>query len=264
MSLGSLVGALALFVTVQIARAPRHAAAAFVAGDASGRLGDIASTSATTTRAGSPRDSEVSETLSTTGDVAPDRNLDEIRATIAAATNTYMSDMLVDLKHQIVRWPDKREQGLRVWVQSMSDIPGWDLRYAQMARDAIADWGGDGVPLRFDFILDSATADVRLVWLDRFPAAVGRRVGTTRRRNDHNGWLSEAEISVAVHDSAGATIRPEDLAGIVRHEAGHALGLGHSRDPKTKMYPIETVNDITPMDRATLRLLYQLPPGVLP
>ena len=92
----------------------------------------------------------------------------------------------------------------------------------------------------------------------------GRRVGTTKRRNDRNGWLSQADISVAIHDSAGATIRPVDLAGIVRHEAGHALGLGHSRDPKTKMFPVETVNDITPTDRATLRLLYQLPPGALP
>jgi predicted Zn-dependent protease len=70
-----------------------------------------------------------------------------------------------------------------------------------------------------------------------------------------------AEIDVAVHDSSGRTIPPSGLAGIVRHEAGHALGLGHSGDPRTKMYPVEMTETITPADRATLRLLYRLPPG---
>jgi predicted Zn-dependent protease len=51
------------------------------------------------------------------------------------------------------------------------------------------------------------------------------------------------------------------LAGIIRHEVGHALGLGHSRDPRTKMYPVESTPDIQPADRVTLGMLYTLPPG---
>lgn len=178
-----------------------------------------------------------------------------------------MPSMAADLNGELVRWPDRREQGLRIWVQSITPVRDWNLRYAQMARDAFADWGsgsdGGGVPIRLDFVLDSARSDVQILWLERFGPELGRRVGTTRRTTDQHGWIVAAQIIVAIHDSTGRVIPPDALSGIVRHEAGHALGLGHSTDPNTKMYPVETVSDIRPADRATLRLLYQLPPGPL-
>jgi predicted Zn-dependent protease len=194
---------------------------------------------------------------------APTRNLEEILARIAETPGTYMNDMIADMDGHLVRWPDKRQDGLRIWVQSMTSIANWDQRYAQMARDAFDDWGRDSeLPIRFDFILDSATSDIRIVWADRFPPAQGQRVGVTRRMSDQYGWLVSADLQVAIHDSAGRTIPPAALAGIVRHEAGHALGLGHSNDQRTKMFPTETRSDISPADRSTLRLLYQLPPGL--
>jgi hypothetical protein len=249
------VGGLGVFVGVQVLARPAVHATTITTGRApvqqSGEVKTAARDVATSaTRTASPSDG--APTASLTPALTAER--------LAAATGTYMADMLADLNGSLVRWPDRRETGLRIWVQSMTPVRDWDLRYAQMARDAFADWGGD-LPIRFDFVLDSATSDIQVVWTDHFPPELGRRVGTTNRTTDQNGWIVAAVVIVAVHDSAGRTIQPANLAGIVRHEAGHALGLGHSKDPKTKMYPVEMQTEISPADRATLKLLYQVAPG---
>lgn len=205
-----------------------------------------------------------STVVAASGVPAPTRpDAEDIQSRINSATDTYMPDMLVDQGGSLIRWPDRQNQALRVWVQSGTDVRDWDLRYAQVAREAFADWASSDLPMRFDFVIDSATSDVHISWIDRFPPSDGMRVGSTKRLTDANGWIVSADIQVAVHDSAGTMIKPWDLAGIVRHEAGHALGLGHSRDPHTKMFPTEMVHDIAAADRATLKLLYQLPPGAV-
>ena len=175
-----------------------------------------------------------------------------------------MTDMLADVKGLLVRWPDRRETGLRIWVQSMSNVPDWDTRYAQMARDAFDDWGRDPLPIRFDFVLDSATSDIRVVWLEQFSAELGTRVGVTRRTSDQFGWLGDAQIDVAIHDSTGRTIPPKRSPASCDTRPATRSGLGHSSDPRTKMYPTEMSSDISAADRATLRLLYRLPPGIVP
>lgn len=211
-----------------------------------------------------PHNIEIASTTVASSVAPPERDVAQIRARIAETPGTYMNDMLADLRGHLVRWPDRRESGLRIWVQTMTSVPDWDQRYAQMARDAFDDWGRDPLPIRFDFVLDSADSDVRVVWLERFAPEHGTRVGLTSRTNDQHGWLVSAQIDVAIHDSTGRAIPPDALTGIMRHEAGHALGLGHSRDPKTKMFPVEMTTDISAADRATLRLLYRLPPGAVP
>jgi len=267
--LALVVAAMAVFVGVQVARRPKHKPPAPSVVETAET--DVAPAPIARPIQSVPALADVSTTVTDRSDsvpavpsltVAPARDVAAILAQIASTPGTYMQQMLADVNGELLRWQNRQQDGLRVWVQRSSAVRDWDMRYTQMARDAVADWS-DGLPIRFDFVLDSASSEVQIVWIDHFAPEFGRRVGSTRLRHDRNGWLVDAQIQVALHDSSGTAIPPQDLAGIVRHEAGHALGMGHSTDPRTNMYPEETTNVITPADRATLRLLYQLPPGSL-
>lgn len=193
---------------------------------------------------------------------APTIDTANVRARLASgAEGTYILPMLADGDWFVSRWPDRRADGLRVWVRTSSDLEGWTPAYTQMARDVFDQWGSSRSPLRFVYVLDSASAEVTVTWIDRFPAEAGLQIGNTTRLRDRYGWMVSAAIQVAMHDPKGRVFTPSELIGIVRHEAGHALGLGHSPDTTSMMYPEERVHDITAADMQTLRLLYTLPPG---
>ena len=57
---------------------------------------------------------------------APVRDLSQIKALIAETPGTYMTDMIADLDGHLVRWPDRRQDGLRIWVQSSPTVASWD------------------------------------------------------------------------------------------------------------------------------------------
>jgi len=192
---------------------------------------------------------------------APMRDAADIRRRIAdGAQRTYILDMLAMQDSVLYRWPDSRDEGLHVWIQADPHVRDWWIGYVQSARDVFLEWQTAGVPLRFQFPTDSAGADIVLRWIDQFPPDE-LRIGKTRRLADQNAWVTHAEVVVALHDRDGDTFPPGEISEILRHEIGHALGLGHSRDRGTIMYPENTQLDLTEMDKETLHLLYTLPPG---
>ncbi len=254
-----IVGAFGTFVGVEVLRTP--APPSRVATSIRGGSDNATSVALHGTAPARSR-SDLSARVLQSGDPAPSRNVAEVRDRITSgAPGTYMLDMLAAEESLLVRWPDRRVSALRVWVQSESRLSGWSVEYPNAARSVFEEWLTAGLPLRFDFVFDSSGSDIQVTWIDHFPASDGRKIGSTRRTYDQSGWIVSANIVVAVHDSSGRTFTPDEVGGIVRHEVGHALGLGHSKDRTTIMYPRETVHDISGRDRATLRLLYTLPPG---
>src|SRR5438270_123644 len=134
------------------------------------------------------------------------------------------------------------------------------IEQAGHPRDVPLEWETAGIPLRFQFPSDSTGADITVHWIEQFPPDE-LRIGKTRRLADQNGWVTHADVVVALHDRDGDSFPPGEISEILRHEIGHALGLGHSRNRATIMYPENTQLDLTELDKETLHLLYMLPPG---
>jgi hypothetical protein len=184
----------------------------------------------------------------------------ELRRRIeAGAPGTYIGDMLADRDSMLTRWPERTIDPVRVWIQRAPTVPDWSPDLFNVVQTAFAEWGEVGHPVRFMFTVDSMRADIHVTFADR--VSEGNRLGITTHRRDHHGWIVSADIVIATHDIAGKVLPPPLMAAIARHEVGHALGLAHSRDRATIMYPESETLSITGPDRATLKLLYTLPPG---
>ena len=222
---------------------------------------DSTTLSAKPARTATPKIGDVNSAIRRSSAPKLVRNVADIRQRIRdGARGTYMVDMLESQDSVLYRWPDSRDRPLRVWVQSDPKIRSWWIGYVQTARESFMEWETAGLPIRFEYPTDSTGADIIIRWIEQFPSNE-LRIGRTRRLADHNAWVTRAEIVVALHDRDGDSFPPDEVSEILRHEIGHALGLGHSKDRGTIMYPENTQLDITSLDRETLRLLYTLPPG---
>lgn len=173
------------------------------------------------------------------------------------ANGTYITRVLLDRDSTIERWPDRREEPLRVWIDSSSTVPGMQAIFPAAVRSAFAEWEETGIPVRVIYVRKYGEADIRVRWIDH----LDRKTGSTTWRTDHDGWLTTSEITLATHVSNGDPLDARGMKAIALHEVGHALGLSHSIDAHDIMAPLVRVDDLSGPDRSTIKLLYSLPAG---
>ena len=182
------------------------------------------------------------------------------RALVEHGVGTYIGEMLAGRDSALARWPDRHGRPLQVWVQSASPVDEWDLAYVREVRDAFREWDALELPVRFDFTRDSARADVHVTFIDHFDEPIS---GRTKWVRDDDWWITDADIVLATHHHGGDLLDADAMRAMSLHEIGHLLGLDHTADGANIMAPRVRVRALSSADRATVRLLYALPPGAV-
>lgn len=186
-------------------------------------------------------------------------DLEDVRRRLElSAEGTYIGDVLLARDSALARWPDRRGQPLRVWVQPAPGLKAFNPDFVRIVEEAFVDWTASGIPLLFTFARDSANADIRVTWVDRFNEPIS---GKTLWAHDERWWIVDADIQLALHHRSGDALDASAMRAIARHEVGHLIGLDHTRDSTAIMTPRVRVRELSSSDRATAQLLYLLPPG---
>jgi hypothetical protein len=174
------------------------------------------------------------------------------------AQGTYIGEILTERDSALARWPDRAGKPLTVWVQDSTTIQGWSGTYADDVHRAFRQWDALRLPVRFTFTSDSASADVHVTFVDHFDEEISGRTNWAR---DDDWWITDADIVLAVYHRDGPMLDDEAMHAMSLHEIGHLLGLDHTEDSTSIMASKVRVRSLSRADRATVRLLYTLPPG---
>jgi len=173
-------------------------------------------------------------------------------AVIAARDSTYLERCIAS-DSLIRRWPVRVGEPVLVWIAPLPRrIPNRGDERLRVRR-AFRVWERAGVPVRFTFVRDSASAEVRVRWTDQLTE---QRAGIIRRRTDEQNWMRSGDILLALRNERGQRYPGPTFQGVAAHEVGHVLGLEHSDDPADVMAPVVGTSEPGTRDRATVRALY--------
>jgi len=192
--------------------------------------------------------------------VAPER--DPLAIATALETRTeggYLPELLEMREGWSYRWPDRRLEPMRVWIESSAHTQ-YRPEFARAVEASFNDWALIGLPFLFTFVRDSTRAEVHVTWVDRFQ---GRMTGRTLWRHDQHGWITSGSIEIALNLPDGRPVVLDGVRAIALHEVGHLVGLDHPTDQTSVMAAQVLVTQMNEADRRTARLIYDLPPGRL-
>lgn len=178
----------------------------------------------------------------------------------SSGTTTYLGEMIEASGDSMLRrWDNRQTVPIRVWF-APTHAANFQSAFLDAVRSGFEKWTDAGVPVRFEFVTDSSTAEVTVKWRIQFEI---ERTGQTDVTWDENGNIQSAVLTLATFDPKGRPMDVDDVRVVSTHEVGHVLGLDHSKDSTDIMFPTAKVRDLSDRDVRTVLLLYQLTPGSL-
>src|SRR5688572_23575664 len=105
----------------------------------------------------------------------------------------------------------------------------------KITESAFSEWENNLNNIHFKNVKVNDAADIEI----KFKKGKGNinKGGDAEIYFDQNGFIDYVKISVS-KTSNGIELNQTMLEHIIKHEIGHALGLGHSQFPHSLMYPI--------------------------
>ena len=112
----------------------------------------------------------------------------------------------------------------------------------RITESAFSEWENNLNKIYFKNVKDNNVADIKI----KFKKGNVNQGGQAKIYFDQNGFIDYVKLSVS-RTSNGTKLNQTMLERIIKHEIGHALGLGHSQFPQSIMYPIvdEAVMEIS-------------------
>ncbi len=103
----------------------------------------------------------------------------------------------------------------------------------RITESAFSTWKNNLYNIHFKNVKDNDAADIKI----KFKKGNVNQGGQAEIYFDQNRFIDYVKISVS-KTSNGTELNQTMLEHIIKHEIGHALGLGHSQFPHSLMYPI--------------------------
>jgi predicted Zn-dependent protease len=122
------------------------------------------------------------------------------------------------------------------------DIEKGSKDLEKITESALSKWKNNLYNIQFKNVKDNDAADIKI----KFKKGNVNQGGQAEIYFDEKGFIDNVKISVS-KTSNGTELNQTMLEHIIKHEIGHALGLGHSQFSHSIMYPIvdEAVTQIS-------------------